>query len=109
LSRLLVTVERWTRLGWPSRAQTVKMQRMKLFILAVAAATSLFACAPAKDSSRWTPYAGCGESQCRSWNSSCEADCMNKSVRKDTVNADECMSVCGSKMSECKQSCTAIN
>ena len=34
---------------------------------------------------------------------------MNKSVRKDTVNADECMAVCGTKMSECKQSCTAIN
>ena len=82
---------------------------MKQIIFAFAVATSLFACAPAKDAGRWTPYAGCGDSQCRSWNSSCEADCMNASKRKAMVNADECMSVCGSKMTECKQSCTAIN
>ncbi len=73
------------------------------FILSCAANKS----ADTHDPGRWRPYAGCNEGQCRSWNSACEADCMNESRRKNIVDADVCITQCRDHMRECNQSCTA--
>lgn len=80
---------------------------MKLFCLSFLA-MSFMACASNKASGRWTPYEGCGEEQCRSWNSACEADCLNQSTRKNMVDANTCTAQCGEKMAACKQSCTKV-
>lgn len=86
---------------------------MKTITLSAALVCALFVgCASSgtadtADPGRWQAYSGCGESQCRSWNSACEAECMNKSSRKQLVDSDVCMTQCRQKMNECTQSCSA--
>ena len=81
-------------------------------ILSVFFVSFLLACASnsandTQDPGRWRPYSGCGESQCRSWNSACEVDCMNQSKRKQIVDAEVCTTQCREKMNECTSSCSA--
>ena len=70
-------------------------------------ALSLLACSSNKANGRWQVYEGCNEEQCRSWNSACEADCLNQGSRKNAVDANTCTIQCREKMNECTQSCTA--
>ena len=81
---------------------------MKLIACAFSfAALTFLSCGGNKAEGRWQPYSGCGETQCRSWNLGCEADCLNQGSRKNKVDADVCMTQCREKMNVCMQSCNA--
>jgi hypothetical protein len=74
--------------------------------LMIACFLGLYACKSGgletQDAGRWKPYAGCNENQCRSWNSGCQADCMNSQKK---IDADSCMNQCRGYFDDCMKSC----
>ena len=80
---------------------------MKLFTFTLALAVGALAGCKSSgvethDAGRWKAYSGCNETQCRSWNSGCQAECMDAGRKTD---ADVCMNQCRVHFDDCVKSC----
>ncbi len=75
----------------------------KFFVLCVLVVACKTEAVDNRDANRWKPYAGCNETQCRSWNSGCQAECMDKKRGADT---DMCTNQCRAQYDDCVKSCS---